>query len=271
MPDDQPLILAETSSYAVVYKPPFMHTVPLRDGLQSHPAGDDFAGDNPHQQTLLDWCFAHVPHVKAVRGRRTWERGVLHRLDYETRGLVLIVKTQDAFDALMRQQEQGLFVKTYRAESAGGTGSGGAGFPSCPYNGIHPPCIIESAFRAFGPGRAAVRPALKPFPKNKDIALDRGVYYRTEILEKLEETGGAIVFRVRLERGFRHQIRCHLAWLGHPLVNDALYGGIISCCDHLQHAPIGLRAVGLTFIDPAGSGEVSYTLGVAQKEEDIFR
>lgn len=266
MPDDQPSILAETFSYAVVYKPPLMHTAPLRDGSQNRRWRDGFADGNPHQQTLLDWCAAHIPHIKAVRGRRPWERGVLHRLDYETRGLVLIAKTQDAFDALMRQQEHGLFVKTYRAESAGRTG-GGAGFPQCPYRGIRPPCVIESAFRAFGPGRAAVRPALKPFPKNKDIALDQGVYYRTEILEKLEEAGDAIVFRVRLERGFRHQIRCHLAWLGHPLVNDALYGGISSCRDRLQHAPIGLRAVGLTFIDPAGTGEVSYTLGATQKEK----
>jgi 23S rRNA pseudouridine1911/1915/1917 synthase len=263
MPDDQPSILAETSSYAVVYKPPFMHTVPLRDGRR-----DSLIMDDPRPQTLLDWYTARFPNVNAVHGRQLWERGVLHRLDYETRGLVLIAKTQDAFDALIREQEQGLFVKTYRAESAGWMGGGGvaatiAGFPSCPYSGVYPPCVIESAFRAFGPGRAAVRPALKPFPKNRDIALDRGVYYRTEILEKMEKAKGVVVFRVQLKRGFRHQARCHLAWLGHPLVNDVLYGGAASCCERLQHAlnaaPIGLSAIGLTFIDPTGE-EVSYTL-----------
>jgi 23S rRNA pseudouridine1911/1915/1917 synthase len=258
MLDDQPSILAETSSYAVVCKPPFMHTVPLRGG----PRDGRLRGGsgNSHQQTLLDWYAAGFPSVKAVRGRQAWERGVLHRLDYETRGLVLIAKTQGAFDILMREQEQGLFVKTYRAESKGRTDGGGAGFPPCPYSDIRPPRVIESAFRAFGPRRAAVRPALKPFPKHKDIALDRGVYYRTEILEEMEEPRGAIMFRLRLKRGFRHQIRCHLAWLGRPLVNDTLYGGVTVCCDPLQPAPVGLCAAGLAFIDPAGAGEVSYAL-----------
>ncbi|MDR1220648.1 MAG: RNA pseudouridine synthase [Treponema sp.] len=263
MPDNQPSILAETSFYAVVYKPPFMHTVPLR--------GD--SGDNPHSQTLLDWYAAGFPEAKAVRGRQAWECGVIHRLDCETRGLVLIAKTQAAFNALMRRQEQGFFVKTYRAESAARAGGGGvavAGFPPCPYSDIRSPCVIESAFRAFGPGRAAVRPALKPFPKHKDIALDRGVYYRTEILEKFEKIEGkesnggtGAVFRIRLARGFRHQIRCHLAWLGHPLLNDALYGGATSCCVRLQYAPIGLCAAGLTFVDPASERAVSYTLDEA--------
>ncbi|MDR0558401.1 MAG: RNA pseudouridine synthase [Treponema sp.] len=265
MMDTQPSILAETSSYAVVYKPPFMHTVPLRDG---------FADDDSHQQTLLDWYAAGCPEARSVRGRQAWECGVLHRLDCETQGLVLIAKTQAAFDALMRGQEQGLFLKTYRAESTARAGAG-AGFPPCPYSGIQPPCVIESAFRAFGPGRAAVRPALMPFPKHKDIALDRGVYYRTEILEKIQEkesdangaATGAAVFRIRLARGFRHQIRCHLAWLGHPLLNDALYGGATGSRAFLQwalsaaqSAPIGLRATGLTFMDPAEGNAVSYAL-----------
>jgi 23S rRNA pseudouridine1911/1915/1917 synthase len=254
MPDTQPSILAETSSYAVLYKPSRMHTAPLRDNRRNR-RGRDADGNPP---TLLDWYAAIFPEVKAVCGRQPWEYGVLHRLDFETQGLVLIAKTQYAFDALVRGQEQGLFVKTYTAESAGNTGGGGAGFPPCPYNGSTPECVIESAFRAFGPGRVSVRPVLKPFPKNKGIALDRGGYYKTDILEKTDRTN-ATIFRIHLARGFRHQIRCHLAWLGYPLMNDFLYGGIIADAQR-QPAPIGLRSVGLKFIEPTEKKRVSYAL-----------
>jgi 23S rRNA pseudouridine1911/1915/1917 synthase len=259
MPDNQPSILAETSSYTVVYKPPRMHTVPLsnkqRNRREQERLQDRPASGTP--QTLLDWYAAVFPEAKAVCGRQPWEFGVLHRLDFETCGLVLIAKTQGAFDALMRGQEQGLFVKTYRAESAGQARGCGPGFPPRPYTGVTSGCVIESAFRAFGPGRVAVRPVLTPFPKNKDIALDRGAYYKTEILEKTEEAGRAVAFRINLKRGFRHQIRCHLAWLGYPLLNDSLYGiaGVQG-----PPAPLGLCAVGLAFIDPAENVRVSYTL-----------
>jgi 23S rRNA pseudouridine1911/1915/1917 synthase len=232
-----------------------MHTVPLRGKQRNRRGQDRLVHGQP--QTLLDWYAAAFPEVKAVCGRQPWEYGVLHRLDFETRGLVLIAKTQYAFDALMRGQEQGLFVKTYSAESAGQTHGRGPGFPLCPYSAIRPPCVIESAFRAFGQGRVSVRPALKPFPKNKDTALDRGAYYKTEILEKAEEAGRAVVFRIHLKRGFRHQIRCHLAWLGYPLLNDSLYG---AAGVQRHPAPVGLCAVGLGFIDPVENAPVSYAL-----------
>ncbi|MDR2193459.1 MAG: RNA pseudouridine synthase [Treponema sp.] len=257
-------MLAETPSYAVVYKPACMHTVPLCGDRRNRYGRDGAAAEKP--RTLLDWYAALFPDVRAVRGRQAWEYGVLHRLDFATRGLVFIAKTQYACDALMREQEQGLFVKTYRAESAGHAGGGAAvGFPPCPYSGIATGGVIESAFRAFGPGRASVRPVLTPFPKNKDIALDHGAYYKTEIIEKIEKIGkaedkeNAVVFRIHLARGFRHQIRCHLAWLGYPLLNDSLYGGVITDA-HRHPAPIGLCAIGLQFIDPAEKAPVSYTL-----------
>jgi 23S rRNA pseudouridine1911/1915/1917 synthase len=227
-----PRVVEAAGEYLVVYKPGGMHCAPLR----GEPGG-----------TLLDWCAARFPEVPGLRGRREGEGGLLHRLDYGTEGLVLLARDQGFFDALLIQQERGLFVKEYGALSAG-PGAGLPGFPPRPGGDGG---IVESGFRPYGPGRKAVRPAFPPAP---GVALDRGGLYRSEItgVEETEGEGGLPFrrFRLRLCRGFRHQVRCHLAWLGFPIVNDGLYGGRI-----LPGGRFALRAESLRFLDPRSGGE----------------
>ena len=210
-----PYIAEDTPAYLVVYKPPRLHSVPLKDKR----------GEN-----LLDWCAKLFPEVLSVRGKNPWEGGVLHRLDFETHGLVLIAKTQSAFDGFSEQQEKGLFVKTYRALTLPADLKL-RGFPPPPVI-QDVPCVIESAFRPFGEGRKSVRPVLlssvkKNTENKKNCALDRGEPYITEITEQCK-VNAYTCFTIRLKRGFRHQIRCHLAWLGFPILNDPLYGGAAS-------------------------------------------
>jgi 23S rRNA pseudouridine1911/1915/1917 synthase len=231
-----PYVLEETGAYAVVYKPPGMFSVPLRRA----PRGD----------TLLDWYARLFPAVLSVRGRNPPEGGILHRLDYGTQGLVLFAKTQAAMDALAAQQEAGGFVKEYGALSAGKS----AGLPGFPV--YVPPGktgVIESAFRPYGPGRKAVRPVL-PGGKGRPFALDRGALYRTEVAERTA-AAGRLYFRLRITRGFRHQIRCHLAWIGCPVINDLLYGGGEDSRDGLA-----LRAQGIFFSDPLSGVPRRYTI-----------
>ena len=65
---------------------------------------------------------------------------------------------------------------------------------------------------------------------------------------------GHYTFTVRLKRGFRHQIRCHLAWIGCPVVNDPVYGG--------QPADgfLALRSHALFFPDPASGRQREYRI-----------
>jgi 23S rRNA pseudouridine1911/1915/1917 synthase len=105
--------------------------------------------------------------------------------------------------------------------------------------------------------------------KKKNIALDRGYPYNTEILEKtaLEEE---LYFSLRIVRGFRHQIRCHLSWIGCPILNDRLYGDICKEGPPNGEGPAGapessrgdlaLRAQGLFFYDPASREPRRYTI-----------
>jgi 23S rRNA pseudouridine1911/1915/1917 synthase len=255
----KPYILDETADYAVIYKPPRMHAAPLRKGESG---------------TLLNWYALLFPPILTILGRRPQEGGLLHRLDYATHGLVLFAKTQSAMDTLQAQQEGGLFVKEYGALAAANkAGPKLSGFPSIDRINNTMNNTIESAFRPYGQGRKAVRPALisgnnEQGGKKKNTALDRGYPYKTEILEKtvLEE---AVYFSLRIVRGFRHQIRCHLSWIGYPILNDRLYGGL---CPGgaasgeppedpaLSQADLALRAQGLFFYDPASQEPRSYTI-----------
>jgi 23S rRNA pseudouridine1911/1915/1917 synthase len=227
----EPFILDETSDFTVAYKPPRMHSAPLRNG----------GGD-----TLVDWYG---------------KGSLLHRLDFETHGLVLFAKTQQSLDFLLTQQEQGNFIKEYSAICQKSTAAL-ASFPP-------PPCrlrlavspelagtAIESFFRPFGPGRKQVRPVVDDNAK-KEIAKDHGGYYCTEIVNVIDNItdNGCYAFTVRIKRGFRHQIRCHLAWIGYPVVNDPIYGERLTVDGFLA-----LRSHGLFFPDPASGKQREYRI-----------
>jgi 23S rRNA pseudouridine1911/1915/1917 synthase len=223
-----PYIAAQTAEYAILYKTPGMHSAPLQK---------DETG------TLLDWAAAFFPETLGVRGKKEAEGGLLHRLDFETRGLVLVASSQAFYDALIAQQAAGAFIKEYKA-SVSPARFRLPGFPPPPSGAFESSSsgVIESGFRPYGRGRRAVRPVL---------AGASGRIYRTELLSVSSAAQNACVCRLRLQTGFRHQIRCHLAWLGFPIVNDSLYGGSPSALG------LDLEAVALRFTDPSTHREIS--------------
>ena len=257
----EPLVCAETPLYVLIYKPPGLPSAPLTQA---------------EEPTLVQWCVRRFPEVGHIKGKKRIEGGLLHRLDTDTNGLVLFARTQEAYDSIILQQEWGQFVKTYRAwcemrEEAGH--AVGPGFPplpvtiGCTLKGtIKAPFFIESAFRPYGPGRRAVRPVVTEMKRpgsiiNKEISLDRGKPYKTTILSIHSEPSQDRIslVDVQLERGFRHQIRCHLAWLGMPILGDRLYNphGISSW---QEQEPLHLQAWAVEFRDPETGHPVRYEL-----------
>lgn len=217
-----PFVLDETEDFAVVFKPPRMHSAPLRQNK----------GD-----TLLDWYAAIFPPVMDVDGRKAGEGGLLHRLDFETQGLVFFAKNNKTLSFLLTLQDEGSFIKEYSAICQKTAGV----FPE------QETFVIESFFRPFGPGRKQVRPvteqdSIRYEKLRHDIARDKGGCYRTEVVNVIKDKYYA--FTVRIKRGFRHQIRCHLAWIGCPVLNDPVYGA------QSTDSYLALRSTGLFFSDP---------------------
>ncbi|MDR0551941.1 MAG: RNA pseudouridine synthase [Spirochaetaceae bacterium] len=246
-----PFVAAAEAAFAVIWKPRNMHTAPLKP--------DD-------KSTLLHWCAAHFPEVLTVRGRKPVEGGAVHRLDFATEGLVLFARSQTALNHFYMEQEAGRFVKEYLAITGARKTNPKAGFP--PLSTEVPSCLeekgvpffIESAFRPYGKGARTVR----PIPVLPDSAASAAVrIYQTEVLAikpqntSQDNNNKRLCWRIRLRRGFRHQIRCHLAWLGFPIEGDALYG-------ESETPDLGLSSVCLRFRHPS-NGKLIEVAGTKQK------
>jgi 23S rRNA pseudouridine1911/1915/1917 synthase len=197
------------SGLAVLYADAQLVAMDKPAGLHTAPQGR--AGED----TLLARLLERFPEIAALPGRKSGEPGLLHRLDRGTSGIVLAARTSEAFIRLSADFAAGRVRKEYRALCA-------------PAARLQPgqSFSMESRFAPFGPGRRKVRvvPAGAP-----DGEAGRGRrkpspgVYRTEAAV-LQARAGLALVRVVISRGFRHQVRAHLAHLGLPIVGDELYG-----------------------------------------------
>jgi 23S rRNA pseudouridine1911/1915/1917 synthase len=248
METNAPYIIEETNDFAVVFKPSKMHSVPLKQKTGG---------------SLFEWYAAHSPSVYDL----------VHRLDFETHGLVLFAKNLESYKFFKSLQDGGEFVKEYSAlcASSAPQENPGPGFPPSPIlsadgPSLEKPLIIMSFFRPFGPGRQQVRPVTDG-KRRGELARDNGGFYRTEI------TGiNGNVFNLRIKRGFRHQIRCHLCWIGHPIQNDPLYSQQANersdASIALDTGRLALRAHALFFTDPSNGRRCGYRIDQLMLEKD---
>jgi len=238
-----PEILIAEKEYIVAYKPPRMHSAP-----QGKKARGLSSAGAVSSKSMAEWCREKFPELADLQGRKAGEGGLLHRLDFETHGLLLFARTSRGMDSLLEQQKKGMIAKEYIALAVKNESL----LPGFPYERPVQSPHITSAFRPFGEGRKAVRPVI--IDNSQTIIINSSHVekdmYTTEIINmfknsSLTDTVDHFIIRIRILRGFRHQIRCHLSWTGYPIINDDLYNGFTYGKGYL-----GLRACSLAFIDP---------------------
>ena len=214
-------VIYENKDLLVFYKPAGLPTVPLKNG----------EGD-----TLLSECALSYPEILSPWGRNSWEGSIIHRLDTPTSGLVLSPRNKEFYDYLSFLQSEDKILKTYRAEVSE-MEEKMEGFESCPYSFSEDGYVkIVSSFRPYGPKGASVRPMLKRRKGDERL-------YETEV-RRVDENNVECV----IKRGFRHQIRCHLSWLGLPIIGDQRYGG-------KENPILMLEAVKVSFPSLDGKGD----------------
>ncbi|WP_294431214.1 pseudouridine synthase [uncultured Treponema sp.] len=193
----------EESPFLIVFKPAGLPSAPL------------FEGD----ESALTQAISLFPQIKEVQGKKKVEHGLVHRIDTETNGLVLIATTQKSYDALIQSQKDGKFIKWYRAEvdNIPDCPERLGGFPSRQTVEGWQSLSIESFFRPFGKKGCEVRPVTEDSGRS---ALKKGgsTLYRTEISFSSENKAVCCI-----TSGYRHQVRCHLAWCGFPVKGDKIY------------------------------------------------
>lgn len=203
--------ITEDKPYLVLYKP---------SGLPSAPLSPD------DKNNAFSKAAELYPCLLDVKGKKEIEHGLIHRLDTETSGLLIIAANQEYYEKLLQLQKEGKIIKTYTAlcnvdlENAEKLGS----FPPCE-NLFRPEekfYCQRSFFRPYGDGRKEVRPVTEASSKIIKKKVGKSVIYQTNIECQAIENN-QIKVKARISNGFRHQVRCHLAWMGLPVAGDKLY------------------------------------------------
>ncbi len=176
----------ETMDLDLVYEDESLIVINKPAGLVVHPAAGNLSG------TLLNGLLAHAPELQAIP-----RAGIVHRLDKDTSGLLVVARTLEAHNALVRQLQARTVKREYRAIAQGVLISGGT---------------IEAPI-----GRHPVnRLRMAVVPQGKQAITHYRVVQRFRAHTDLQ---------VRLETGRTHQIRVHMSHIHHPLLGDPLYGG----------------------------------------------
>ena len=181
----------------IVYEDAVILVVDKPAGMATH----GFSGAD--RGTLANFLVARRPELANV-GKKSWEPGMVHRLDRETSGVVLIAKTQAAFENVQSQFRRRQVEKIYRALVWGKTPEAGTiDFPLA-----HAPADKRRMIALTHPRKTAKLRAWTAMTRYRRLAQGHGL----SLLE------------IAMETGVTHQIRVHLAALGHPILADSLYG-----------------------------------------------
>jgi 23S rRNA pseudouridine1911/1915/1917 synthase len=197
----------------VVHEDEHLLVVNKPAGLVVHPAPGNWSG------TLLNALLGRDAQAALVP-----RAGIVHRLDKDTSGLMVVARTRAAMDALVRLIASREVSRQYLALAWGAWS---------------------------GPAQRRVDAPIGRDPRNRlrmavvDLAQHPGKPARTDF-ELLDGNGQACLVRCSLHTGRTHQIRVHMASLRHPLVADALYGG--ACGAGLERQ--ALHAFRLAFTHP---------------------
>ena len=199
--EDIPLeIVHEDADLIVIDKPP---------GLVIHPARGNQTG------TLVNALLHHCGD--SLRGIGNERRpGIVHRLDKDTSGLLVAAKSDSAMIGLAAQFEVRDVKRRYLGLVRGSPGDAGYGFDG----------FRGAAFEAEGVVRIEGDIRRHPTNRLKQAVANSGGRHavtRCRVLERM--VGGCVsLAEIWLETGRTHQIRVHMARIGHPLVGDQLYG-----------------------------------------------
>lgn len=209
----EPRIIKETADWIVIDKP---------CGVLTHPSSSS------HEPTLVEWFLKHVPSASKV-GEDPIRPGIVHRLDREVSGLLVLAKNQATFDALKKAFASRTVEKHYLAF-------------------VHGEILVEEGDIKLAIARSTSKARMAARPKEQE---GKAAWTHYKVRERFV---GATLLDVEILSGRTHQIRAHFHGIGHPIIGDTLYIRKQTDRNIKQPTRILLQSVHLAFTDPA-SGE----------------
>jgi 23S rRNA pseudouridine1911/1915/1917 synthase len=226
----------EAIALSVLYEDDDILVIDKPVGMVVHPGAGHPTG------TLAAAVLAHAPVTAGVGGPR--RPGIVHRLDKDTSGLLVMAKTSRAYDSLTAQLAARSVTRRYRAIVHGRV-TAAEGVVDAPI-GRHP--------------RDRVRMAVVPRGKR--------AVTRYAVLERFAHF---TYLDVRLETGRTHQIRVHMASLRHPVAGDELYGGRAARTPLPVPLPgLALHAAQLAFVHPATNRTMEFASPLPPQMERLL-
>jgi len=213
----------------IVYQDEYLAVINKPKGLVVHP------GPGNPDGTLVNALLHHMGEsLSGING--IMRPGIVHRLDKDTSGLLVVAKSDAAHVALSEQLKSRTFARRYTALICGSPKSGGGTIRT--QIGRHKTDRLKMAVLRDG-GREAVThwKAVARYP-------------------------GFTHVNVQLETGRTHQIRVHMSAQGHPVVGDTLYGGGTTLFERQNRALIDgqcLHAQEITFVHPISGEEMTFS------------
>ena len=239
LPHNEPQEIA----FGIAYEDEHLLVVDKPAGLVVHPAAGNF--DGTLVNALLHHCGGSLSGIGGVA-----RPGIVHRIDKDTSGLLVVAKTDPAHEGLAKQFADHSIERRYLAIVSG------------------VPTMLEGKVDA---------PLARSSHDRKKVAVvgeGRGkrAVTRWRLVTKLKD---AALVECRLETGRTHQVRVHMASIGHPLLGDPVYGRapkqkLRELLLRLGFRRQALHAAHLGFVHPVTKGRLSFDSALPSDMQELF-